>query len=89
MGKLRSVVVGIVVPLFCICVLGVAGYFIHYLVWGKEEKLPHALVKYTHTFTFTFTFRVFSRHLYPKRLTTTYIYLCRCSKDVHRTKCKY
>ncbi|CAL8313925.1 unnamed protein product [Lota lota] len=42
-GQLRSVVVGIVVPLFCICVLGVGGYFIHYLVWGKKERLPHAL----------------------------------------------
>ena len=52
-GQLRSVVVGIVVPLCCICVLGVGAYFIHYLVWGKEEKWPQALVKYTHSHTYT------------------------------------
>ena len=45
---------------------------------------------------FTFTFRAFSRRFYPKRLTistfvirSATIYLCRYSKDVHRTKCKY
>ncbi|CAL8393916.1 unnamed protein product [Arctogadus glacialis] len=55
-GQLRSVVVGIVVPLCCICVLGVGAYFIHYLVWGKEEKWPQALEPKCHPFpppTFT------------------------------------
>ena len=47
-------------------------------------------------FTFYITFRAFIRRFYPKRLTispfvirSAMIYLCRCSKDVHRTKCKY
>lgn len=61
-------VVCIVVSMSCICLLGVAGYFIHYMLWGKREKWPNALVRHTHTHIqymhtyiyITFLFRTFT-----------------------------
>lgn len=41
--QLKSVVVGIVVPILCICLIGVAGYLLHHYLTGKEQKSPHIL----------------------------------------------
>ncbi|XP_051264542.1 interleukin-20 receptor subunit alpha [Dicentrarchus labrax] len=42
-GQLRRVVVGIVVPLVCMCMLLVVGYVLYYYLTGKEEKSPYIL----------------------------------------------
>ncbi|XP_054618561.1 interleukin-20 receptor subunit alpha [Dunckerocampus dactyliophorus] len=42
-GQLQRVVVGIVVPSMCICILMVVGYFLYHFLTGKEHKRPSFL----------------------------------------------
>ncbi|XP_030577704.1 interleukin-20 receptor subunit alpha [Archocentrus centrarchus] len=53
--QLESVVVGIVVPALCICMISVAGYLLHHYLSGKDQKSPNILFPppfYKSPFTF-------------------------------------
>lgn len=41
--QLKRVVVGIVVPALCICLIGVAAYLLHHYLTGREQKSPQIL----------------------------------------------
>ncbi|XP_034384004.1 interleukin-20 receptor subunit alpha [Cyclopterus lumpus] len=42
-GQLQSVVVGIVIPSVCMCMLAVLGYFLYRYLTGKGQKSPYIL----------------------------------------------
>lgn len=47
-GQLQRVVVGIVVPSVCMCMLVVIGYLLYHYLMGKGQKTPYILVMQTH-----------------------------------------
>lgn len=55
-GQLQIVVVGIVIPSVCMCMLAVVGYFLYRYLMGKGQKSPYILVKHTHAGNLTTLF---------------------------------
>lgn len=43
-SQLQWVVVGIVVPLLCLCIMVVIGYILHQYLMGIGQKTPYSLV---------------------------------------------
>lgn len=47
-GQLQRVIVGIVVPSACLCMLVVIAYFLYQYLIGKGQKTPYILVVQPH-----------------------------------------